>query len=79
MRKLVYFMMMSLDGFIADERQSLDWVLIDEEIHRFANQLEREVGLELYGRRMYEVMDSFWPTADTDPNSQDFIIEFSRL
>ena len=51
MRKLVYFMMVSLDGFIAGPEQNLDFVAIDEEIHRFANEQVRGQGLVLYGRR----------------------------
>jgi hypothetical protein len=32
-------------------------------VHAFVNQLERPVGLYLYGRRMYETM-VFWETQD---------------
>jgi dihydrofolate reductase len=31
-RKLIYSMMVSLDGFIARPNGELDWVLIDEEL-----------------------------------------------
>ena len=67
MRKLVYSMMVSLDGFIEAPPQHspnpLDWVIIDQEIHEFANQEARESGVFLYGRRLYENMAAFWPTS----------------
>jgi len=47
---------MSLDGFIEDRNGSFEWAAPDEEVHRFANDLERTAGIHLYGRRMYEVM-----------------------
>jgi dihydrofolate reductase len=46
----------SLDGFIADTDGSFAWAEPDQEVHAFANQLERDVGTHLYGRRLYEVM-----------------------
>lgn len=37
MRKVVYSMMVSLDGFVETPDHKLDWVIVDEEIHSFAN------------------------------------------
>ena len=78
MRKLIYFTMASLDGFIEGPGHNLDWVMVDEELHRFLNQREREIGGYLYGRRMYELMQSYWPTADTQSDLA-YIVEFSQI
>jgi dihydrofolate reductase len=78
MRKLIYFIMASLDGFMDRPAGDLDWVIVGEEEHRFVNDLEREAGLYLYGRRMYEIMESYWPTADTQ-SDVDVEREFSRI
>ncbi len=78
MRKLIYFTMASLDGFIERPDHSIDWVIVDEELHRYVNDREREIGAYLYGRRMYELMQSYWPTADTQSNLA-FEQEFSRI
>jgi dihydrofolate reductase len=56
MAKLVYSAIASLDGYVADEQGKFDWAAPDEEVHAFANDLERQVGTHLYGRRMYETM-----------------------
>ena len=64
MGKLIYSVMTSLDGFVADEDGNFDWAAPDEEVHAFVNDLERQVGTYLLGRRMYEVM-VYWETAHT--------------
>jgi dihydrofolate reductase len=72
--KLIYSVIESLDGYIADEDGQFDWAEPDEEVHAFVNDLERPVGIYLYGRRMYEVM-RVWETLDVDdepPYIQDF-------
>ena len=47
MAKLIYSMLMSLDGYIADEAGNFDWAEPDEEVHRFVNDLERPIGTYL--------------------------------
>jgi dihydrofolate reductase len=75
MARLIYSAITSLDGYIEDENGNFDWAAPDEEVHTFINDLERPVGIYLYGRRMYEVM-LFWETAHTiagePPEFQDF-------
>jgi len=73
--RLIYSVITSLDGYIADEDGNFDWAAPDEEVHAFVNDLERPVGTYLYGRRMYETM-VYWETAhalaDQGPVEQDF-------
>jgi dihydrofolate reductase len=73
MAKLIYSVITSLDGYVADENGNFDWAVPDEEVHAFVNDLERPVGTYLYGRRMYEVMAA-WETgpADQPPVIRDF-------
>ena len=75
MAKLIYSVIASLDGYVADEDGNFDWAVPDEEVHTFINDLERPVGTYLYGRRMYEVMVG-WETdptlADQSPVMRDF-------
>jgi dihydrofolate reductase len=61
--KLIYSMSVSLDGFIAGPNGEIDWSVPDEELHRFHNARVRELGLQLCGRRLHEVM-RYWDTAD---------------
>ena len=78
MRKLIYSMGVSLDGFIAGPDGEIDWSAPDEELHRFHNQQTREMGAHLYGRRLYEVM-AYWETADEKPSAPDHELEFARI
>lgn len=75
MAKLIYSAITSLDGYVADENGNFDWAAPDEEVHAFVNDVERQAGTHLYGRRMYEVMVA-WETAhtfaDQSPVTQDF-------
>jgi dihydrofolate reductase len=60
--RLIYSVIESLDGYIADENGNFDWAAPDDEVHAFVNDLERQIGTHLFGRRMYEVM-VYWETA----------------
>jgi len=59
MAELIYTAIASLDGYVADEQGKFDWAMPDEEVHAFANELERATGTHLYGRRMYETMKAW--------------------
>jgi dihydrofolate reductase len=78
MRKLIYSMGVSLDGFIAGPDGEIDWSAPDEELHRFHNRQARETGAQLYGRRLYEVM-RYWETADEQPSAPEHELEFARI
>ena len=79
MRKIIYSMSVSLDGFVEGPNQNLDWVIIDEEIHTFFNEQAREMDAFLYGRRIYQLMASYWPTADLNPSAPAYEVEFARI
>ena len=78
MRKLIYSMSVSLDGFIAGPNGEIDWSPPDEELHRFHNQQVREIGVHLCGRRLYEEM-LYWETADENPSAAEYELEFARI
>ena len=79
MRKLIYSMGVSLDGFIAGPDGEIDWSAPDEELHRFHNQQTREMGAHLCGRKLYEVM-VYWETAEEqNPSAPEHELEFARI
>lgn len=78
MRKLIYSMGASLDGYIADPNGEIDWSAPDEELHRFHNEQVREIGVHLLGRRLYEVM-TYWETASERPGVSDVEREFAEI
>ncbi len=78
MAKLIYSLIMSLDGYVADRDGRFDWSVPNEEVHAFINDLERPVGTYLYGRRMYEVMAG-WETAPPQADQPAFEREFAAI
>jgi dihydrofolate reductase len=75
--KLIYSMLMSLDGYIEDEHGAFGWAAPDEEVFTHATELASSFGTHLYGRRMYETM-VYWETAHTVPDQQQFELDFAR-
>jgi dihydrofolate reductase len=65
MRKVIFSMSMSLDGFTVEPDGNFDWAAPDEELHRFHNERMRSIDVQIMGRRLYETM-LFWETAETD-------------
>ena len=78
MRKVIYSMGVSLDGFIAGPRGEIDWSAPDEELHRFHNEQTRAIGAHFCGRRLYEEMVS-WETAEENPSAPEHELEFARI
>jgi dihydrofolate reductase len=77
MRKLIYSMGVSLDGFIAGPHGEIDWSAPDEELHVFHDQQMVQTGAHLLGRRLYEDMLP-WETAG-ETRSDPAVLEFARI
>lgn len=76
--KLVYAAITSLDGYTADGDGEFDWAAPDPEVHAFINDLERSVGTNLYGRRMYETM-LYWETFEAHEDQPPHVRDFAEL
>ena len=75
MTDLIYTAICSLDGYVADRDGKFDWAEPDPEVHTFVNDLERDIGTYLYGRRLYEVMvpwEDREALADRPPYVRDY-------
>jgi len=79
MRKVILSMQVSLDGFFEGPNQDLSWHMVDDELHRHFNEQLAAMGAFLDGRVTYELMAAFWPTADSDPDSNASMAEFARI
>lgn len=64
MRKLIVFNQVSLDGFFTDSKGDMSWAhKHDPEWLAFVDENAKSGGEALFGRKTYELMASFWPTA----------------
>ncbi|MEP2669764.1 MAG: dihydrofolate reductase family protein [Cyclobacteriaceae bacterium] len=78
MRKIISFMHLSLDGFVAGPNGEMDWIKVDEEIFNHVGKRISEGDTALYGRVTYQMMESYWPTAADKPNATQHDIEHSK-
>jgi dihydrofolate reductase len=78
MRKIISFMHISLDGFVAGPNGELDWIQINEEIFDYVGKRIGEGDTALYGRVTYELMESYWPTAADKPTATKHDVEHSK-
>jgi dihydrofolate reductase len=76
--RLIYAAIASLDGYIEDETGSFDWAAPDDEVHAFVNDLEREVGTHLLGRRMYETK-VYWETNPAEDDPSEIARDFAEV
>src|SRR4051794_28876027 len=87
MRKLVYGMNVTLDGYIAAPQDpshtsssgsDIGWSVPSDELFQWWLDQELATGLSLYGRKLWETMSSYWPTGDQQPGATPAEIEFAR-
>src|SRR5215510_14856620 len=78
MRKIISFMHISLDGFVAGPNGEMNWIKVDEEIFDHVGKRIGEGDTALYGRVTYQMMEGYWPTAGDKPNASKHDIEHSK-
>ncbi|MFE0206847.1 dihydrofolate reductase family protein [Streptomyces sp. NPDC058985] len=78
MRRLLYGMNLSLDGYIAAPGDDIGWSDPCYELFQWWLDEERAISLLLYGRMLWETMSAYWPTGDQQPGATPAEIEFAR-
>jgi dihydrofolate reductase len=78
MRKIVSFVHVSLDGFVASADGRLDWISINDELFGYVEQRIKQTDTALYGRVTYQIMEAYWPTAADQPAASKHDHEHSR-
>src|ERR1700749_4629517 len=73
MRNLIYAINITLDGCVDHTPQSVD----DEKMEYFT-QLTREAGVQVFGRKTYQLMVPYWPDVLKNPSESKADIEFAR-
>jgi len=69
MGKLIYLVTTSLDGYVADDKGNFDWTSPSEEVLAFVDNVLKNVGTFLLGRRMYDTL-AVWDTIPSDGPSE---------
>jgi dihydrofolate reductase len=75
MRKIIYWVHTSVDGFIDGPNGEFDWPVMGPELSAYSEGLDRRVDTLLFGRPVWQMMVGFWPAAESisdDPHVARF-------
>lgn len=75
MRKIIYYVHTSVDGYIDGPNGEFDWPVLGPELSGYSLALDDTVDTFLYGRVVWEMMSGFWPRAESmsdDPHDVAF-------
>jgi len=79
MRNIYVYMSLSVDGYFEGSNHDISWHNVDEELNKFALELLSGTDLFVWGRRIYELMESYWPAAADDGTMSKENLEIARL
>ncbi|MEV0156563.1 dihydrofolate reductase family protein [Micromonospora sp. NPDC050686] len=65
MRKVIYWVHQSVDGFIEGPNGEFDWPVMGSELSAYSLGLTERVGAFVYGRKVWEMMSWYWPRAES--------------
>lgn len=69
MRKIISFMHIALDGFVAGPNGEMNWIKVDDEIFDHVGERVSKSDTALYGRATFDMMEGYWPTAGDAPDA----------
>ena len=78
MRKVIFPIHVSLDGLVAGPKGEMDWIVYNDEVEKYSHDLHSTTDTAIYGRVTYDMMQSYWPTVLTDPNSPASAMNHAR-
>ena len=78
MRNLIYVINITIDGCCDHTK-----INPDDDVHEYFTDLTRQAGLQVFGRKTYELMVPYWPDVAKDPAAtkadKDFAQAFDSL
>ncbi len=77
-RKVIFLIHLSLDGFAAGPNDELDWISYDGELEQYAHSLHAVTDAVIWGRRTYQGMAGYWLTVPGNPASTPAELEHAR-
>jgi dihydrofolate reductase len=68
MKKVIFQMSISIDGYVEGPHHEIDWHIVDDEFNAYAVETLRATDTLIMGRRTYELMAGYWPAATATGN-----------
>lgn len=78
MRKIIFLIHLSLDGFVAGPNGEMDWIVYNDEVEKYSHDLHATTDAAIYGRVTYQMMEGYWPSVLTNPASTKPELEHAR-
>ncbi|MEV7045141.1 dihydrofolate reductase family protein [Amycolatopsis sp. NPDC051061] len=75
MREIVHMVHTSLDGCVEGPAGEFDWPVLGPELSAHSQEMAARCGEFAYGRKVWDMMSAFWPTAESvsdDPHDIAF-------
>lgn len=69
MRKIIFLIHVSLDGYVAGPDGEMDWMVYNEDLAQYSYSLHDSTDTAIYGRVTYQMMEAYWPQVLKDPES----------
>jgi dihydrofolate reductase len=69
MKKLIFSMHVSLDGYVAGPNGEMDWISLPDGLFDYVGKLTDQADTAMYGRKTFEMMDEYWPAAGERPDA----------
>jgi dihydrofolate reductase len=73
MRNVIFAINTTLDGCVDHTKQS-----VDDEVLEYFTHLTRDAGLQVFGRKTYQLMVPYWPEVAKDQSATKADQEFAR-
>ena len=78
MRKVIVTMWVTLDGFIAGPNEEMNWVMVDDEMGKYEDDLVSAADTLLLGRVTYQSFAGAWPYVPESPSASEGEKEYAR-
>ncbi|MBZ0296342.1 MAG: dihydrofolate reductase family protein [Anaerolineae bacterium] len=69
MRKVIFLIHVSLDGFVAGPNGEMDWIVYNDDVEQYSYSLHDATDAAIYGRVTYQMMEGYWPTVLENPDA----------
>lgn len=79
MRKVLVFLVASVDGYYEGPGGAFDWPVVDDEFNAFAVEQLDTADTLVFGRATYEVMASYWPTEQAKADDPEITLRMNSF